>query len=146
MCKMIEFRKGNIFDFEGQTIVNPINCVGVMGAGLALQFRQKYPGMFEQYKIFCNNNLLSPGTLWIWKDEKWVLNFPTKVHWKDPSKYEYIEKGLIHFVETYKEHSITSIAFPLLGTGLGHLVKDDVKLLMTKYLNQCDIPIIVYEN
>ena len=63
MCKMIEFRKGNIFDFEGQTIVNPINCVGVMGAGLALQFRRRYPGMFEQYKIFCNNNLLSPGTL-----------------------------------------------------------------------------------
>lgn len=143
---MLIYRIGNIFDFEGQTIVNPVNCVGVMGAGLALQFKVRYPDMFPLYKKYCDEGLLVPGNLWIWKGvDKWVLNFPTKDHWKNPSNYEFIKSGLDKFRNTYKDQGIESIAFPLLGAGLGHLVKDDIKLLFKQYLSQCEIPTVVYE-
>jgi hypothetical protein len=92
--------------------------------------------------------LINIGKLWLYKDEPdapWVLNFPTKFHWKYPSKMEYIEKGLQKFVDTYKEKGITSIAFPLLGTHNGGLNKQEVLNLMQKYLGQCDIPIEIHE-
>ena len=145
----ITFKKGNIFSSDKQTIVNTINCVGVMGKGVALGFRLRYPEMYEKYKEFCKNKQITIGKLWLYKrpqeDSKWVLNFPTKFHWKYPSKMEYLEAGLQKFVETYKEKGITSIAFPLLGTHNGGLDKIEVLNMMHFYLEKCYIPIEIYE-
>lgn len=144
----ITFHKGNIFNSKTQTIVNTINCVGVMGKGIALVFKLRYPEMFEKYKEFCQSKMIGIGKLWLYKSEntpQWVLSFPTKFHWKYPSKMEYLEAGLQKFVDSYKEKGITSIAFPLLGTHNGGLDKIEVLDLMHKYLEQCDIPIEIYE-
>lgn len=145
----ITFKKGNIFSSDKQTIVNTINCVGVMGKGVALGFRLRYPEMYEKYKEFCKNKQITIGKLWLYKRpqeySKWVLNFPTKFHWKYPSKMEYLEAGLQKFVETYQEKGITSIAFPLLGTHNGGLDKNDVLNIMHFYLDKCSIPIEIYE-
>lgn len=144
----IVFSKGNIFNSKAQTIVNTINCVGVMGKGIALVFKLRYPLMFDLYKEHCWNKRIAIGKLWIYKaesDAPWVLNFPTKFHWKYPSKKDYLEKGLEKFCETYKEQGITSIAFPLLGAHNGGLDKNEVLDIMKRYLNRCDIPIEIYE-
>ncbi|MBO5381661.1 MAG: macro domain-containing protein [Bacteroides sp.] len=142
---MIKEIKGNIFTTKKQTIVNTINCVGIMGAGVAYEFRLRYPDMYKKYIELCNNKMLNIGTLWIYKgDDKWVLNFPTKYHWKYESKTEYLEKGLQKFIDTYKEKGITSIAFPMLGASNGG-IKEEVSLnIMKKYLEKCDIDIEIY--
>ena len=144
----IQIIKGNIFNTKAQTIVNTINCVGVMGKGIALVFKLRYPQMFDLYTEYCKSKLIGIGKLWLYKGEAnapWVLNFPTKFHWKYPSKMEYLEKGLQKFVDTYKEKGITSVAFPMLGTHNGGLDKNEVLSLMESYLSQCDIPIEIYE-
>ena len=148
MANNIEFIKGNIFNTKAQTIVNTVNCVGVMGKGIALVFKLRYPSMFELYQEYCKQKLIGIGKLWIYKGDPtdpWVLNFPTKTHWKFPSEYEYIEQGLQKFVDTYKEKGITSIAFPLLGASNGGLDKDKVIEMMTLYLSKCDIPVEIYQ-
>ena len=139
---------GNIFNSKAQTIVNTVNCVGVMGKGIALVFKLRYPNMFELYQKYCAQHLIGIGKLWIYKGDEsdpWVLNFPTKTHWKLPSEYDYIEKGLQKFVETYKEKGITSIAFPLLGANNGGLDGEKVMQIMQDYLSQCDIPVEIYQ-
>ncbi len=141
-------KKGNIFNSKAQTIVNTVNCVGVMGKGIALVFKLRYPKMFDIYKRYCEEKYIGIGKLWLYdqqRDAPWVLNFPTKFHWKYPSKIEYLEKGLIKFSETYKAKGITSIAFTLLGTHNGGLDKDTVRDLMVKHLSKCDIPIEIYD-
>lgn len=144
----VEFIKGNIFNTKSQVIVNTVNCVGVMGKGIALVFKLRYPTMYDIYKEHCRNNLIEIGTLWLYKatpEVPWVLNFPTKKHWKYPSKLEYIDKGLSKFLTSYKKQGITSIAFPILGAHNGGLDKNDVLMLMNKYFSQCDIKIEIYE-
>ncbi len=120
-----------------------------MGKGVALGFRLRYPEMYEKYKEFCKNKQIAIGKLWLYKqpqeDSQWVLNFPTKFHWKYPSKMEYLEVGLQKFVETYREKGIISIAFPLLGTHNGGLDKIEVLNMMYYYLEKCFIPIEIYE-
>lgn len=137
MIKIIT--NGNLFESQCQTLVNTVNCVGVMGKGIALEFKKLYPKMFEQYRIYCKQGLLDIGKLYLWKGEdNWVLNFPTKINWRNPSKYEWIEKGLQKFIITYKEKGITSIAFPMLGCNNGKLDKNIVLPMMKKYLDKCD--------
>lgn len=148
MSTNITFIEGNIFNTKCQTVVNTVNCVGVMGKGIALVYKLRYPAMFDIYKSYCSSRHIDIGKLWLYKGEPndpWVLNFPTKKHWKFPSKIEYIVKGLEKFVATYREKGITSIAFPLLGTHNGGLDKDEVLSIMTQYLSQCDIPVEIYE-
>lgn len=144
----IEFKKGNVFNTKAQTIVNTVNCVGVMGKGIALVFKLRYPQMFEVYKNHCKAKRISPGKLWLYKGEQnapWVLNFPTKYHWKYPSKLEYLELGLQKFLESYEDQGIQSVAFPLLGTHNGGLEKERVKDLMYRYLSKCKIPVEIFE-
>ena len=81
---------GNIFDSKMQTLVNTVNCVGFMGGGIALEYKRRYPNMFKEYKEHCLNGTLKMGELHMWKkEEPWILNFPTKIHFKDPSKKEF---------------------------------------------------------
>lgn len=147
---MVKIERGKtIFDSNAQTLVNTINCVGVMGKGLALEFKNRYPAMFDKYKTWCDKGIFKPGVLWIYKaeDGTWVLNFPTKVDWKNPSKIEYIEEGLKKFVEIWQEKGVKSIAFPLLGCKNGGLDPDDVIPIMEKYLNQCDgLDVTIYDD
>jgi O-acetyl-ADP-ribose deacetylase (regulator of RNase III) len=148
MASNVSVIRGNIFNTKAQTIVNTVNCVGVMGKGIALVFKLRYPFMFDIYKGFCKNKQIGIGKLWLYKgepDEPWVLNFPTKFHWKYPSKIEYIVSGLEKFVTTYKEKGITSIAFPMLGTNNGGLRKEEVLPIMQHYLSECDIPVEIYD-
>ena len=140
--------KGNIFNTKAQTVVNTVNCVGVMGKGIALVYKLRYPQMFDIYHDYCKRHLIGIGKLWLYKGDEtdpWVLNFPTKFHWKYPSKIEYLEQGLKKFVDTYEEKGITSIAFPLLGTHNGGLDKIEVMNMMHSYLEKCSIPIDIYE-
>lgn len=137
----VEITSKNIFDSDKDMIVCPVNCVGVMGKGLALQFKKLYPDMFEHYRQICKQDLLVPGRLWIWKSNgltKDVLCFPTKYNWWLPSKMEYIEDGLKKFVNTYKSKNIKSIAFPLLGAGCGQLDNEEVIKIMEKWLSKCE--------
>lgn len=143
---MIKIISGNIFTTKMQTIVNTINCVGVMGAGIAYEFKLRYPKMFEQYAELCETKHISIGKLWIYKtDEKWILNFPTKNHWKYPSKIEYLEKGLQKFLDTYESKGITSIAFPMLGASHGGIPVETSIEIMEKYLSECKIDIEIYK-
>jgi O-acetyl-ADP-ribose deacetylase (regulator of RNase III) len=147
MKSEIKFIKGNIFSSKMQTIVNTVNCVGIMGKGIALVFKLRYPSMFNEYQNLCKSKDIKIGKVWLYKETglRGVLNFPTKFHWKYDSKPIYLEKGLQNFLEIYKENNITSIAFPLLGAHNGGLDPQFVKQLMIKYLSVCDIPIEIYE-
>lgn len=121
----------NIFDSEMEALVNPVNCVGVMGAGLAKQFRERFPENYEIYRSYCNREILKPGFCFaVLENGKWIINFPTKNHWKDKSKIEWVEEGLL-FV---KNNFPFSIAFPKLGCGLGGLNWWEVKPLIEKYM------------
>lgn len=148
MAKIVEIR-GNIFDSSCQTIVNTVNCVGVMGKGIAFEYRHRFPEMFKSYARLCENKQLHPGLLQLWtKSTPWILNFPTKNHWKYPSKIQYIESGLSKFAETYYARGITSIAFPELGTSSGGLKWAEVSNLMYKHLeplNNLDIEIYHFD-
>lgn len=147
MQSQVQFIRGNIFSSKAQTIVNTVNCVGVMGKGIALVFKLRYPDMFTEYQKLCKSKDIKIGKVWLYKKTglNWVVNFPTKFHWKYDSKPIYLEKGLQDFVETYKVNGITSIAFPLLGAHNGGLDPQFVKDLMAKYLSKCDIPVEIYE-
>lgn len=141
----IRYLKGDIFDSEAQVIVNTVNCKGVMGKGLALAFKQKYPDMFAAYERDCQTGRLSIGRPTLYqKSTPWILNFPTKNHWRFPSKLEYLEKGLAFLIAHYKKAGITSMAFPKLGAQNGQLSWDEVGPLMAKYLSQIDIRVYIY--
>jgi O-acetyl-ADP-ribose deacetylase (regulator of RNase III) len=142
---MVIERKGNIFTTEAHVIVNPVNCVGVMGAGMAYEFRLREPHMYEKYRELCKSGALDIGKLWLYRGkERDVLNFPTKKHWRHPSKIAYIEAGLEKFMRTYRQKGITSIAFPLLGSDKGGLGVDEVLPLMRRYLEKADIPVEIW--
>lgn len=144
---MIKYLEGDIFSTPAQTIVNTVNTVGVMGKGIALEFKKRYPDMFDNYKIACEKNRLKIGRLMLsYEPDHWVLLFPTKEHWRNPSRLEYIEQGLIKFSNIYAESGITSIAFPKLGCGNGELNWDEVRILMEKYLKDLPIDIYIYTN
>jgi O-acetyl-ADP-ribose deacetylase (regulator of RNase III) len=141
----LNIKKGNIFTTDKQTIVNTINCVGVMGAGLALECRLRYPDMHEKYKDYCDQNMIKIGSLWIYKtNNRLIMNFPTKKHWKDPSKKQYLHEGLKKFTQTYKSRGIESIAFPVLGSDKGGIPQDESLDIMEQYLSRIDLDIEIY--
>ena len=142
---MLEYVATNLFDSPAQTLVNTVNTVGVMGKGIAKDFRHLYPDMFERYRTFCAEGQFNIGQLYLYRTpHKWVLNFPTKRHWRSPSNLEWIESGLSRFLATYSQYGITSISFPQLGTGNGGLAWDDVRPVMERYLRQVRIPVYVH--
>lgn len=145
---MIKYIKGSIFEQQVQTLVNTVNCEGVMGKGYALDFKKNFPLMYESYKRVCDKKQLKPGLLLLYKSYEipWILNFPTKTSWRLKSELNYIEEGLSKFVSTYKEKGIKSIVFPPLGCTNGGLNwNKEIKPLMEKYLSNLDIEILIIE-
>jgi O-acetyl-ADP-ribose deacetylase (regulator of RNase III) len=141
----IQYQKGDIFDSKAQVIVNTVNCKGVMGKGLALALKQRFPDMFAIYQQECKAGKLPIGRPALYcRSTPWILNFPTKDHWRFPSKIEYLEKGLQFIVSNYKKAGIKSIAFPKLGALNGKLLWDEVGPLMAEYLSQLDIDVYIY--
>lgn len=142
---MLNVVTGNIFTSSAKTLVNTVNCVGVMGAGLALECRLRYPEMFARYQLLCEQGRLGLGDLWLYKSsERWILNFPTKFHWRDKSKESSLQAGLKKFVASYREKNMESVAFPLLGGQHGGLPEERILNIMGEALSVCDIPITVY--
>ncbi|CAM3069038.1 macro domain-containing protein [Paenibacillus sediminis] len=146
---MLEFVTGDFFDYKADIRVNTVNCVGVMGAGVALAFKNKYPQMFNDYALACKNKKVAPGKPHVWIESdllttSTIINFPTKVHWKNPSEYEYIEKGLIWFRDFLVEHKGATVTLPALGCGHGGLNWDIVKDMISKFLGDLDAKIFVF--
>lgn len=143
---MIRYLKGNIFQASAQTIINTVNLRGTMGKGLALEFKNRFPGLFEAYTNDLLDKRLAIGAPTIWKGkEKWVVNFPTKDDWRKPSEYEYIEKGLSGLRAKLDEWAVLSLAIPPLGCGLGSLDWNKVRPMVDKHLGDMEMSIEVFE-
>lgn len=147
---MIEYKRGNIFKENVEALINTVNCVGIMGRGLALQFKNKFPDNYQEYVKVCKKNQVVPGKMFVYKtnqllNPKYIINFPTKRHWRSKSKIEDIQNGLDDLKRVIKEFNITSIAIPPLGSGLGGLEWEEVKKIIEQKLQNIDSKIIVYE-
>jgi O-acetyl-ADP-ribose deacetylase (regulator of RNase III) len=146
----IELKSGDLFTTEADAIVNTVNCVGIMGRGIALQFKNVYPANFKAYKAACNADLVQPGRMFVFETGKFtprlIINFPTKRHWKGKSRIEDIDSGLVALVQEIKARNIKSIAIPPLGAGLGGLNWDDVLPRIKAALqNIPDLHVMVFE-
>lgn len=143
---MVTYVEGNIFDSPAQVITNTVNCVGVMGKGLALQFKNKFPMMFEDYQKRCQSSQVELGKPYLWEDDRsQVLNFPTKGKWQEKSKLSDIEDGLKYLADNYAQMGLQSVALPPLGCGLGGLSWLDVKpLIETHFGSIPDLEVYVY--
>lgn len=141
---MLTYIEGNLFLSPAQTLVNTVNTVGVMGKGIAKEFKAIFPDMYAAYVERCQHSDLAPGRLHLFRTpHKWILNFPTKRHWRNPSRLADIEAGLEAFIRGYEAQGITSVAFPQLGCGNGGLDwEGESRPLMERYLS--DLPIAVY--
>jgi O-acetyl-ADP-ribose deacetylase (regulator of RNase III) len=148
---MIKYKTGNLLDSETEALVNTVNTVGVMGKGIALQFKNMFPNNFKLYVNACKNKEVKVGKLLITEEEallsgkRIIINFPTKTNWRLPSEYQYIESGLAELVKVIKENNIKSIAIPPLGSGNGGLDWNKVKQILEKHLSNLDCEIFIYE-
>lgn len=163
----IEYAFGNLFQSSAEALVNPVNCVGVMGKGLALQFKERFPNNFDIYKDVCDRNGLRLGQVLVcdysskrvaatsWGDvipcgdgtrvlPRCIINFPTKGHWRDKSELRHIEAGLVSLAQCIKDEGIHSIAVPSLGCGLGGLNWYDVRPLIERELGGLDARVLLY--
>jgi O-acetyl-ADP-ribose deacetylase (regulator of RNase III) len=148
---MIEIRStGSLFDAGTHAIVNTVNCVGVMGKGIALEFKRRYPEMFKRYAELCKHDMIYVGRTWTWENvgcltPQYIVNFPTKEHWRNPSKLEWIATGLDDLKYRATMIEINSLALPALGCTNGGLRFEDVRALIEEKLNDWEIPVILYE-
>ncbi|MGI9251652.1 MAG: type II toxin-antitoxin system antitoxin DNA ADP-ribosyl glycohydrolase DarG [Pseudohongiellaceae bacterium] len=148
---MIKYKTGNIVAEDAEAIVNTVNCIGVMGRGIALQFKKAFPQNFEAYTVACKNEEVKPGRMFIYDtggltNPKYIINFPTKQHWKENSRMEYIESGLEALRKEIMKRQIHSIAIPPLGCGLGGLDWATVKQHIERALAGLeDVQILVFE-
>lgn len=148
---MIHYITGNILESEAEALVNTVNTVGVMGKGIALQFKKAYPNNFKAYEASCKSNDVQVGKMFVAIDsnitsgEKIIINFPTKTNWRKPSEYAYIKNGLDDLVKVISTKQIKSIAIPPLGAGNGGLNWEKVKKIIEQKLEHLPIDIFVYE-
>lgn len=149
---MIEIiSKGDILKSDAEALVNTVNCVGVMGRGIALQFKKKFPENFEAYKRACDANELSIGSLLVFDTGKmfnprYIINFPTKNHWRAKSRLEDVASGLDALVAVVKDRKIKSISIPPLGCGLGGLDWEEVRpLIVQAFQNLENVQVLLYE-
>jgi O-acetyl-ADP-ribose deacetylase (regulator of RNase III) len=148
---MIHYTVGNVLESDAQALINTVNTEGVMGKGIALQFKKAFPANFKHYEQACKTKELAIGNLFVYRDsnlhigEKLIINFPTKTTWRKPSEYTYIEAGLEDLLRVIKVYHIQSVALPPLGAGNGGLIWERVKQIIEKKLSTIDIDIYVYE-
>ena len=148
---MIEFTKGDILESDAEALVNTVNCVGIMGRGIALQFKEKFPANFKAYAEACEHEEVQPGRMFVFATErmtgpKFIVNFPTKRHWRGKSRIEDVELGLVALREEIEKRHIRSIAIPPLGAGLGGLDWKQVRPRIEQALETLsDVNIVVYE-
>lgn len=148
---MIEFKHGDILKENAEALVNTVNCVGVMGRGIALQFKKAFPENFKVYAAACKKQEVQPGRMFVYEtgeltNPRYIINFPTKRHWRGKSRMEDIEAGLVDLLDTVRQRQIKSIAIPPLGSGLGGLEWPEVKALIVKSMSPLeDVRVIVFE-
>ncbi len=122
---LIQHKRGDILEADAEALVNTVNCVGVMGRGVALDFKHAFPDNFKAYAVACDRGQVQPGHMFVFDtgqlSPRWIVNFPTKRHWREKSRMEYIEAGMKALVDVIRERRIRSIAIPPLGSGLGGL-------------------------
>jgi O-acetyl-ADP-ribose deacetylase (regulator of RNase III) len=149
---MIRFTQGNLLDADAQALVNTVNTVGVMGKGVALMFKEAYPENFKAYEEACRSEEVQIGKMFVTERRgemfgpKWIVNFPTKAHWRFPSRMEWIVQGLDDLKRFITENSVKSVALPPLGAGNGGLAWRDVRRKIEAALAELnDVEVIVYE-
>ena len=123
---MIEYKTGNLLHEDAEALVNSVNCVGVMGRGIALQFKRAWPDNFRAYAAACRRGEVRPGRMFVFPtnqldNPKYIINFPTKRHWRSKSRLEDIRAGLEALAQEIRQRKIRSVAVPPLGSGLGGL-------------------------
>jgi len=148
---MIHYKIGNLLDSEADALVNTVNTVGVMGKGIALQFKNMFPNNFKIYANACKSGDVKIGKLLVTeevtllKGKKIIINFPTKTNWRLPSEYSYIEEGIAELIKIINDKNIKSIAIPPLGSGNGGLDWNKVKVILEKNLSVMNCDIYLYE-
>lgn len=147
----IELRTGDILKADAEAIVNTVNCVGIMGRGIALQFKKAFPANFRAYALACEDGEVQPGRMFVYDtgsftNPRYIINFPTKRHWKGKSRIEDIDSGLVALAREISERGIKSVAIPPLGAGLGGLEWDDVRPRIEEALREVpDLDVMIYE-
>ena len=145
--QMIRFIHGDIFAQKAEALVNPVNCVGVMGRGLALEFKKRFPHNFQAYRAACGRGEVQPGILLVsdsgTEEPRYIINLPTKRHWRDRSMLPDVDAGLRALAQRMEEERIGSAALPALGCGLGGLPWPAVRELTLRRLGDLDAEIIV---
>jgi len=147
----INLRTGDILKADAEAIVNTVNCVGIMGRGIALQFKKAFPANFRAYALACDNGEVQPGKMFIYDtgsftNPRFIINFPTKRHWKGKSRIEDIDSGLAALARNISERGIKSVAIPPLGAGLGGLEWNDVRPRIEAALRDLpDLEVLIYE-
>lgn len=148
---MIEYKTGNILAEEADALVNTVNCVGVMGRGIALQFKKAFPENFRAYAAACKRGEVEPGRMFVFETgsltpPRFIVNFPTKRHWRGKSRLEDLRAGLAALAGEIRERGIRSLAIPPLGSGLGGLRWADVRPLIEAALEPlADVHVVVFE-
>ena len=148
---MISYTKGNLLGADVEAVVNTVNTVGVMGKGIALMFKEAFPKNFKEYKAACKAKEVEVGRMFVTKTAelmgpKWIINFPTKKHWRQPTKLEWITEGLKDLKKVIEENNIRSVAVPPLGCGNGGLDWRDVRPAIEEALASLSgLELIVYE-
>lgn len=147
---MIEFKTGDILQADAEALVNTVNCVGIMGRGIALQFKQAFPENFKAYKAACTREEVQPGRMFVFEtgflaNPKYIINFPTKRHWRGKSRIEDIDAGLRALVDEIHKRGVRSIAVPPLGSGLGGLDWAEVRPRIEAALGSLHLQAVVFE-
>lgn len=146
---MIKYLEGDIFESTAQCLVNPVNCVGVMGKGLALEFKRRYPDVHQFYVDACKDGEISPGCIAVYalkkRPDRMICLFPTKYHWRDKSTVLMVDKAFQSFVHYAPQIKIKTVAFPKVGCGLGGLnFEHQVRPLFEKYFSDDTFEVEVY--
>ncbi len=143
---MVQVLEGDLFKSDAQTLVNTVNCVGVMGKGIALEFRKRFPEMYADYLRRCRAGQVRLGEPYLVRRllPPWIINFPTKQHWRAVSRLSDIVRGLKYLESHYREWGVTSLAVPPLGCGLGQLEWRVVGPTLYRHLSRLDIPVTLY--
>jgi O-acetyl-ADP-ribose deacetylase (regulator of RNase III) len=142
---------GDIFASGAEVLVNTVNCVGVMGKGLALEVKQRFPKVFEDYRYACGCGLVAPGRVFVSatgllppEGPRFVVNLPTKRHWREPSRLDDVRSGLVSLAEVLPALGVASVSIPALGCANGGLFWGDVRPLIFSVLGELPIRVLVY--